>query len=317
MAKDRFANLDLNLLRTFLVLSQELNMRKASTRLHVSQPAISQSLQKLRHHFDDQLFVKVRSGLEPTPYTLELANSITPFFDGLAEAINGIGEFSPLEVEQTLNIGMIPTVETALVGRLYHALKQAAPKASLGIKSWSQDSINQLITGQSLLAVAYESSLSKEIYSEKLIEIQGMLVARKGHPLAGKSCQLAELEGAQLATFATAGWNDNYSYAQEFLKKYGINVEIGFRSELIMPVIDITHRTNMLLPHSDLFPFKQFTNLVPLDIDIDNIEKGSNITLYAHYHVKYRNSPLINWLVRLIRQELQNQIEDNHCLLRR
>ncbi|GAM76858.1 transcriptional regulators [Vibrio ishigakensis] len=62
MAKDRFANLDLNLLRTFLVLSQELNMRKASVRLNVSQPAISQALQRLRHHFDDELFVKVRSG---------------------------------------------------------------------------------------------------------------------------------------------------------------------------------------------------------------------------------------------------------------
>lgn len=63
MAKDRFANLDLNLLRTFLVLFQELNMRKASVRLNVSQPAISQALQRLRHHFDDELFVKVRSGL--------------------------------------------------------------------------------------------------------------------------------------------------------------------------------------------------------------------------------------------------------------
>ncbi|WP_306301651.1 LysR family transcriptional regulator [Vibrio halioticoli] len=44
MAKDRFNTLDLNLLKTFLVLSQELNMRKASERLFVSQPAISQAL---------------------------------------------------------------------------------------------------------------------------------------------------------------------------------------------------------------------------------------------------------------------------------
>lgn len=47
MAKDLFYSLDLNLLRTFLVLSQELNMRKASQRLFVSQPAISWQTQSL------------------------------------------------------------------------------------------------------------------------------------------------------------------------------------------------------------------------------------------------------------------------------
>ena len=58
MAKDLYTSLDLNLLRTFVILSQELNMRKASERLFVSQPAVSQALQKLRNHFNDDLFVK-------------------------------------------------------------------------------------------------------------------------------------------------------------------------------------------------------------------------------------------------------------------
>ena len=58
MAKDLFHTLDLNLLKTFMILMQEKNMRKVSQRLFVSQPAISQALQKLRNHFDDELFVK-------------------------------------------------------------------------------------------------------------------------------------------------------------------------------------------------------------------------------------------------------------------
>ncbi len=58
--------MDLNLLRTFLVLSQDLNTRKSSDRLFVSQPAISQALQKLRYHLNDDLFVKVPNGLKPT-----------------------------------------------------------------------------------------------------------------------------------------------------------------------------------------------------------------------------------------------------------
>ncbi len=99
MAKDLFYSLDLNLLRTFLVLSQELNMRKASQRLHVSQPAISQTLQKLRHHFNDELFVKVPKGLAPTSFAEELTIAIAPHLDGLVSALNTAQPFGPKAID--------------------------------------------------------------------------------------------------------------------------------------------------------------------------------------------------------------------------
>ncbi len=55
MAKDLFSTLDLNLLRTFIILHQERNMRRAAERLFVSQPAVSKALQRLRDHFEDEL----------------------------------------------------------------------------------------------------------------------------------------------------------------------------------------------------------------------------------------------------------------------
>lgn len=71
-----FQKLDLNLLRTFRVLLQERNARKTAERLFVTQPAISQALQKLRFHLDDELFVKVQGGLEPTPFALQVEEKI-------------------------------------------------------------------------------------------------------------------------------------------------------------------------------------------------------------------------------------------------
>ena len=44
MARDLFATLDLNLLKTLSVLAQENNMRRAAERLYVTQPAVSQAL---------------------------------------------------------------------------------------------------------------------------------------------------------------------------------------------------------------------------------------------------------------------------------
>ena len=59
MAKNRYMSMDLNALRTFVILYQEGNMRKATTKLHVSQPALSHTLSKLRETFDDDLFIKI------------------------------------------------------------------------------------------------------------------------------------------------------------------------------------------------------------------------------------------------------------------
>ena len=102
MAKDLFSTLDLNLLRTFLIVHQEKNTRKAAERLFVTQPAVSQALQKLRHHFDDELFVKVHGGLQPTHFSEQLANELTPHMDGISNAVNSSYGFDPKEIDYPL-----------------------------------------------------------------------------------------------------------------------------------------------------------------------------------------------------------------------
>lgn len=48
-------------------LAEEGNMRKASERLHLSQPALSQRLQTIEKEWGMQLFIRSQKGLEPTP----------------------------------------------------------------------------------------------------------------------------------------------------------------------------------------------------------------------------------------------------------
>ncbi|GAM62522.1 transcriptional regulators [Vibrio ishigakensis] len=309
MAKDRFANLDLNLLRTFLVLSQELNMRKASVRLNVSQPAISQALQRLRHHFDDELFVKVRSGLEPTAYAIELSNTVTPLLDELAAAINGVENFSEREIDQKLCISMNSIAEIAIGGSLFSSITQKAPNATLEFQSWTSSAMEKILEGQTLLGVGYHNEDFKGVYSEKLVDLTGLLIARENHPLAGKKRQIRELEGASIASLVAKGWNENRAIAVDYLKQHNVNISVGFRSELMLPLIDVVRRSDMLLAVSTLFPVSQHDGLVALDIDV--APETIQVPLYAHYHIKNRNNPLINWLVETIREELIQQTCNN------
>ncbi|MEZ9395117.1 LysR family transcriptional regulator [Vibrio splendidus] len=307
MAKDLFSSLDLNLLRTFLIVYQEKNTRKAAERLFVSQPAVSQALQKLRHHFNDDLFVKVHGGLQPTSFSEQLINEITPHFDGLMTAVNASNRFNPSEIDYPLKIALSPVVLACLSGTLYRELMRQAPNSKLELVSWSTSSCDDIQKGEVLLGVAYELPFtSKEIYVKKLVEITGRLFVRKDHPIKQASVSPEELAGYEIASMISPGWNDNFSHAANILESRSIPYSIGFRSETLMAIIDVVANSDMYMPHSNLFPVDNYPTLRAIDINLD--KKYKNISVYSHIHTKNRNNPLISWLFDLIKDALLQQI---------
>lgn len=164
MAKDLFSTLDLNLLRTFLIVYQEKTPERLRS-VYSFQPAVSQALQKLRHHFNDDLFVKVHGGLQATSFSEQLINEITPHFDGLITAVNASNKFDPNDIDYPIKIALSPVVLACLSGTLYKELMSQAPNSKLELVSWSTLSCEDIQKGEVLLGVAYELPFtSKEIY---------------------------------------------------------------------------------------------------------------------------------------------------------
>ncbi|MCP3698162.1 MAG: LysR family transcriptional regulator, partial [Aliivibrio sp.] len=156
MAKDLFSNLDLNLLRTFIVLHQERNMRKASERLFVSQPAISKALQRLRDHFNDELFVKTHHGLRATEYANQLAESISPILDDLSSTLNESNEFNPQELDGVIKIALSPFLLSAIANSLFQAIRAEAPNVQVQLLNWSKSTMTDIINDEVQLGLNYE-----------------------------------------------------------------------------------------------------------------------------------------------------------------
>lgn len=306
MAKDLFYSLDLNLLRTFLVLSQELNMRKASQRLFVSKPAISQALQKLRNHFDDELFVKVPKGLEPTPFAQQLATSIAPHLDGLASELNQVKEFDPSKLSGSIKIAVAPIVLTCLSGSLFLRLKEQAPNCTVELIGWQRSTFEEIKKGEVLLGINLEMSTEQNISQQKLVELTAKIIVNKSHPVKKQQVTASDMAPYPIASVITPGWNDNFVLAANIMKEEGVNPEIGFRSEFVMAVVDVIQQSDFFLPHSNLFPIQNYPTLKALDVTIQGKPYFHNV--YSFYHSKYRQTPLIEWLHQQIQQVLNNQI---------
>lgn len=298
-----FYKADLNLLRTFRILLHERNMRKTAERLFVTQPAVSQALQKLRAIFDDELFVKVQGGLDPTPFALQLEDKIAPYLDGLETALNNLNEFEPSELSGTIKIALAPIVMASLAGGLFTEIRKKAPNVNLELLSWSQTTAEQIRSGEVFYGVHYDlENLSKELARDKIFDLEGRIIVRKEHPIKKSVITPLDSVGYELTSLISPGWNDHFSYASHILERQGYTPKVGFRSEMLLALIDVIESTDMLLPHSNLFPIHNYPNLRSLKVEVDN--QTYTKSLFGYVHNKNRHSPKAKWIESIIKRKL-------------
>jgi DNA-binding transcriptional LysR family regulator len=87
---------DLNLLVLFNQLMVERRVSKVADALGLTQPAVSNSLAKMRRLFGDELFLRTPSGMVPTPFAEQLAEPV-----GYALAMVSISR--PISTPRRLN----------------------------------------------------------------------------------------------------------------------------------------------------------------------------------------------------------------------
>jgi DNA-binding transcriptional LysR family regulator len=69
-------DVDLNLLVVFNQLLLERRVSAVAATLGLTQPAVSNALNRLRKLLDDELFLRTAHGMAPTPFALQLAEPI-------------------------------------------------------------------------------------------------------------------------------------------------------------------------------------------------------------------------------------------------
>ncbi|MFI1840353.1 LysR family transcriptional regulator [Streptomyces olivaceoviridis] len=116
-----FRKADLNLLVVFAALMREGSVTRAAAALHLSQGAVSAALGRLRRLFDDELFTRTRTGVEPTRRAVELARSIEPALGLIQGAVTGRDHFDAATARHVFTLGMSDDLEAALLPRLLAA----------------------------------------------------------------------------------------------------------------------------------------------------------------------------------------------------
>ena len=94
MDTSQLSRVDLNLLVALHVLLEEKSVSRAAERLHVTQPAMSKTLNRLRDTFDDPLFARSKRGIQPTPRAEALSSQLVNVLSDI-ESLARCGRIQP------------------------------------------------------------------------------------------------------------------------------------------------------------------------------------------------------------------------------
>ena len=109
--------LDLNLLPIAFALYDELSVSRAARVLGMSQPAVSMALRRMRETLDDPLFIRVPSGIVPTPRAHAIIQTARPLVQRLREDLVKGQAFDPATSTETFTLALSDVGEMAFLPR--------------------------------------------------------------------------------------------------------------------------------------------------------------------------------------------------------
>jgi DNA-binding transcriptional LysR family regulator len=203
-------SLDPRLLRSFVVLAEELHFSKAAARLHMTQPALSQQIRRLELQLGMDVFERTRSSvrlseggraiLEPARKAVEAAESVEDIAAAVAR-----GERGELRLGFSPGVHYVAQAVLAEAGRRLPAVRTRARQDSSGALA------REVAEGELELALGFCAEPRTGIVCERLLVEPAVLAVGTGHRLASRRRPVG-LDELRRETFALVDPRDGAGY---------------------------------------------------------------------------------------------------------
>ena len=204
---------DLPLLISLDALLTELNVTKAASRLHISQPTLSGHLARLREMFGDPLLVPSETGrgMVATDRALalrpRLANALSSLRDAVAEPLR----FDPATSTRTFVVASNDSVFTILaLDVMAEVMRQGNPGLRMAVVPASDvNLVERMAKGEVDLYLGDLEKMPETLKARFLLSEDFVLAQRRGHPrgLGAPSldeyCRLSHVVVSSRADFST------------------------------------------------------------------------------------------------------------------
>lgn len=184
--------MDLNLVRVFVAVYEARSLTIAAERLFVSQPAVSQSIGKLRNEFDDPLFTRHGRLVRPSALADSIYPELAAALAGVERVVDGIHGFDPatstrqfrIALSELGEIGYFPLILEAVLDQAPSVRIEVVPLDVAQLPDWLARGVVDLAVTSSPVAGPFEQTVLKH-------QDYAVLLA-DDHPLAAGPLALAD-----------------------------------------------------------------------------------------------------------------------------
>jgi DNA-binding transcriptional LysR family regulator len=186
--------LDLRLVRYFVVLAEELHFGRAAKRLHIAQPSLSQQIRRLESQLGVALLIRTSRRVELTPAGVALQRQGERLLRDAERTVAATRKAG----EETLTIGFYGSAAMALLPSTLKAFTRTHPSTPVTIRELLFGSLDDLTTGAVDLAFTRLRADQVEDLPVRLTQLSQeprVLALPRSHRFADRSeLTLAELD---------------------------------------------------------------------------------------------------------------------------
>ena len=179
----RLKGLDLNLLIALDILLEEGSVSRAAERMHLSQPAASAALGRLRDYFKDELLVLHGKRMIPTSYAESLRPEVRRILDKVDAVISMSAGFDPARSERVFRLMASDYITVVLLIPLAAKLESIAPNIRLDIRLPDDVVTAEFERGDVDLTLVPEQFLSSQLPAELVFVEPHVIVGWKDNPI--------------------------------------------------------------------------------------------------------------------------------------
>ncbi|WP_427917344.1 LysR family transcriptional regulator [Streptomyces sp. cg40] len=293
--------LDLNLLAALDALLEEGSVAGAADRLHVTAPAMSRSLGRIRRTTGDQILVRTGRTMTPTPYAIAVREQVHDLLQQVRGVLAPSRELDLATLERTFTLRWHDALVALGGPALLAAVREQAPGVRLRFIAESSIDTPELRRGEVDLAANADDSTVPEIRAERVAETRQTVVVRQGHPLTGVEAVTAErYAAAEHVSVSRRGRLGNI--LDDALAGLGLTRHVVATAPTERAAFEFVRGSDLVVtaPEATARPAAADLGLILLPLPLDL----PPAPVYLSWHQRYDTDPAHIWLRDLARTAL-------------
>lgn len=295
--------LDLNLLIALDALLTEGSVTAAAGRLHLSPPAMSRTLGRLRKALGDPILVRSGRAMVPTPRAEAVRDEVRALIDRADALFRGPRPLDLGALERTFTLQADDSTFAIIATRLLERVRHEAPGVTLRFLGEGPRDANPLRDGTADIEVGVIDDPGPEIRAETLTVEQGAVVVRDGHPLTHGEATLDRYAAAEHLTVSRRGILrgpiDTALAEHGLTRAVVVSVPTATVALVLLAGTDLVGRAALGLHAPLLDRFGLVTVDVPIDLP--------TITISQAWHARFDADPAHIWLRGLVRDAFHHR----------